>query len=245
MWSEKAGCTTVVKWLFNHLNILGNALTYSNWVHDYENSVFKKADSYFESLQKAITDDVPIIKFVRDPYARAFSGYLELCKLANFNKKGHWANEVRKSVLNEMLGFQTNLEYGFSFSQYLKWLSNRDHSSLNSHIRMQYMEYESKLNIGYFKIEDFNNRINQLEEEYGLPSTPKWMLEKFAGSGHHFIKSDDISKEQVLKLAHLAIPVRKLASFSLYNVNKELVEGTEIGDLIKGVFEKDIETYGY
>lgn len=245
LWSEKAGCTTVVKWFFRHINVLDDALTYSNWVHDYENSVFKREEKYVDLLKHAISKKTPIVKFVRDPYARTFSGYLELCKLQNFNKKNHWANDVRRSVMKGIAGFEADPEYGFSFFQYLKWLSEQDQSYLNSHIQNQYMDYEAKLKIRYFKMENFNYGINDLEAEYNLPLTPKWVLNKFSHSGHHFKKKNDFTKEQVLKLADMAIPVRKLGSFRPYIINKELIEDTKIGNIINSICPKDIKYYGY
>ena len=74
LWSEKSGCTTLVKWFFDQLGLLDDALEYSGWVHDYENQVFRASGGYLIDLESALRKrDKTVVKLVRDPYQRSLS----------------------------------------------------------------------------------------------------------------------------------------------------------------------------
>ena len=103
LWSEKSGCTTLLKWFFYQLGLLDDALKHSDWVHDYENQVFKARDDYLLDLDRALDkQEKPVVKLVRDPYQRALSSYLSLTEKKDGEE--HWSIEVRRHVRNYFYG---------------------------------------------------------------------------------------------------------------------------------------------
>ena len=123
LWSQKSGCTTVVKWVLYQVGELEAAERHSNWVHDYENQVFKARTGYRDGLKQALRDGRPVVKFVRDPAARAYSGYLELCN-PRVVRSAFWQGLRRQVLAHLAPAHAVNLDYTFSFHDFVGWLES-------------------------------------------------------------------------------------------------------------------------
>src|SRR5687768_17277713 len=76
MWSYKAACTTVIKWVFLHNGLLPEALAYNSWVHKYRLHHYQKSDRYLGRLKAFARGKFDVIKVARDPLDRAVSSYI-------------------------------------------------------------------------------------------------------------------------------------------------------------------------
>lgn len=242
MWSEKSGCTAIVKWFFWQLDLLDEAVKHHPWVHNYENDVFKKRPGYTHDYLKAINDGLPVLKFVRNPYRRAYSGYLEVCNQKIAQPPAHWTKDYRKRILNAIIGPGCDLEYGFSFRQYCQWLVNQEADSLDLHIRPQRVPFEELLNLRVHKIEAGHDAILKLEKEFGLKSSIK--RPDLMKSEHHNPKFV-LDPRPAASVFDLAVPVRRTRQFEVVEPTIEEFRAHAVGADIRRFFADDFIHYGY
>lgn len=184
LWSEKSGCTSVVKWFFWHLGVLDDALRYSRWVHDYEQRVFKTKAGYKNQCSKALKDDKwPKIKFIRNPAIRAVSSFLSLSGRAANEKPGHVTNVLWKQM-REYFYRDPYDERGVSFNMYCDFLEKRGASVgiVDGHFAAQVVPGEQELPISYFRLDSILNAVPILENLSGKERSPIRELNK---SSHH------------------------------------------------------------
>ncbi|MGB3625335.1 MAG: hypothetical protein WA989_05900 [Henriciella sp.] len=242
MWSEKAGCTSLAKWFFWHLGLLDEALDYHPWIHNYENEKFKSRSGYVQDCIKAIESGKPVIKFVRNPYRRAFSGYLELCSPKISQGPAHWTKQWRRQVIGYLTGYTAELEYGFSFRQYVEWLTAQPKFFLDLHLRQQFQPVEQNLDLRYCKIDDDANVLRALETEFGLKSS-EGQDALFASEHHH--KKISIAPRPATFFFDVAIPVRRIRHFHIIEPTLEEVRRDMVGMKLARYFSDDFITYGY
>ncbi|MGB0748027.1 MAG: hypothetical protein ACPGO3_04730 [Magnetospiraceae bacterium] len=247
-WSEKSGCTSLVKWFFDKVGLLEEAAAHNRWVHNYENEVFKRQEGYLDRLIDAMADGVPSIKLVRDPGSRAFSGYLELTRHQLAVKKtAHWGFAARHKILKHIFGDHYHFDYPFSFVQYVDWLVQADPKEVNSHLAPQYTEAESFIPGGarLMRLENYDGEIAALEQELGL-AAPKDEGEKLTDSGHHHEKHqlDGFNLDAFL---NMGVPLQRGPRFLLPVVTTETLKACQGGvfDKVSQAYEIDYKTYGY
>lgn len=245
LWSGKSGCTTVLKWFFMHLGLLEEARKHSAWIHDYETDVLKRAPGYMDGLLAKLRSGCPVVKFVRDPYARAYSGYLELCRPRILNKQNHWAYSVRCQVLKDLAGSAAEVEYAFSFEQFVRWLSRQDVASLNHHLAPQFTELESFLEVEYLKVESFAGKVRDLESRLSLPLSSEERIDKLVTSGHHHQKNGRMPRRQLLRLTRLAVPMMRGPDFRFLHIDCQTIAGSPLQSRLARIFQQDVERYGY
>lgn len=251
MWSEKSACTTVVKWFFFQLGLLDEALSHSSlvsnypWVHDYENEVYKKKDAYLTDLAKQVVDGKKVIKFARDPLARAYSSYLETCRSHILDEDRQTVmRDARQSILKYLTGeCEKNLEYTYSFFQYLDWLEEQEMTSLDGHFRQQYQEVEQNLDVEIFRIENIGDAFRRLEEDYNLKSSAS-ERERIFTSHHHHLKGE-VDVERIERYLRLGMPLIRSKNFPYFRVDTNLLAGQEVLDRVKAIYGRDFEAYGY
>ena len=240
LWSHKAGCTTVVKWFFHQLGLLDEAERHSGWIHDYENSVFKAEPGYLEGCRERMLSGIPIVKFVRDPAARAYSGYLELCN-PRVREIPMWRN-LRKTVLMHVTGSPSaDVEQDFSFLDFIGWLEHVNVRRLEGHIRPQHLPYEDRFEIQPLAIESIHDHFVMLEQRHGLK--PHAGLERIFDSHHHHVKQEAASGYELEKVLGLAVPVRRHKDFVLPAVSTRLLARTRTGERLAKVFAMDYSAY--
>lgn len=241
-WSEKSGCTIAVKWFFHQLGLLQEALDYHPWIHNYENEVFRARRSYNEECIAALNDGKPAIKIVRNPYSRAFSGYLELCRPFLTRQNDHWAYEARQRVLEYLVGYAGEIELAFSFNQFVSWLEAQDIRDVNDHIAPQRLPYEAQLEIEPLKLEDGHAIFAELEERFGLKATTQDHVA--FNSGHHHAKTE-LTGALPVDISDLAIPVQRNRSFRLIAPTPVQLSQGKSGDALRRLFAGDFAAYRY
>ena len=244
LWSEKSGCTTIAKWFFLQLGLLEEALAYDSWVHWYEIKVFKARPHYTHDLLNAVKQGAPVVKFVRDPFARAYSSYLTVCDPLSLGEAKHWTIDTRREIIKHLIGEGAGAEeYGFSFRQYLQWLVATDRKKINPHLRQQHQERDEYLDIRYYKIERMAENLSALEQQYRLPHLAKDHPELF--DSFHFHKKTELKPAAARALLDLAVPVKRGPHFPHVNFDQEVARGTDFENIVIQCFREDLVRYKY
>lgn len=248
-WAQKSGCTATLQWFFYHAGLLDEARTYVAEgvgldIHDFEFKVFKGGRLYRRTVAEQLRMGKPVVNFVRCPYGRAFSSYTHLHNRFFLRMEKEKASspgmEVRKSILREVYGADVGIEYPISFLEYLQWLRLQDLDKLEPHHRPQHSPIYDYPNIRHYRLENFSSVSLELEREFDLgDSSAHPGLESV---GHHRKKAD-VSDRIALMILNRSVPLNASAGFQLPKVTKELLEGTEFGDLIGEIFSADIALY--
>ena len=242
LWSEKAGCTAVAKWFFWQIGLLDEALDYHPWVHNYENDKFKSAPNYMQQCLGDIERGKPVVKFVRNPYNRSFSGYLELCNPKIAQPGPHWTKRYRRRVLTAVLGFEEELEYCFSFRQYINWLVAQPIAGLDPHLSPQYIKGEEHLITRIHQIETGAEGMRSLEEEFGLKKSAE-RRDLFQSEHHH--RKKKLSPKPAVSVFDLGIPIRRTKYFQIIEPTLDEFQGDLVGKEIRRFFANDFISYGY
>lgn len=186
MWSQRAGCTTVLKWFFWHVGLYDTALEYSPWIHRYEVKVFKKRQGYRRDVRKSLERrERPVIKVVRDPRMRAVSCFVSLGQKTKHDR--HWVRRMWTLANRWKVKVGLRPDSRLRFEDFLNFISDRPFfaesgESLDGHLAAQYQTGEENFVDRYVRIEDFPKWTMQLEQEFSLLSSDPDM---FLNSRHH------------------------------------------------------------
>lgn len=221
-WTPKSGCTTLNKWFFYQIGLLEKVSRDTDGdVHRFRDFVYRKEPKYTQELTKNLLGaDKHTYKLVRNPYKRAVSSYLHTLSQP-------WLISI----------FNSEVYKGLSFKQFLTQLKNMgpNINTIDRHIAPQYIQGEEKFIKNYIQLENFNKHIQKIENNHGLLKSPISLISK---SSHHFtermIQKGDIA-EKVFTIEIFTGPFPTFESF----YNKETKE------LVKEIFKKDFEAYGY
>ena len=243
LWSEKSACTTIVKWFFLQAGLLETALALNAWVHKYEVSVFKARPGYAQDVTNALKAGIPVVKFVRDPFTRAYSSYLSVCSRASLGEVRQWSASTRRKILKHFVGRGDATEYGFSFRQFLQWIISQDMQTLNPHVRQQHEPRDEYLDIRYYKIESLAETFRALEQRYKLPQASADYPEIF--ESRHFHKKASFAPAAARALLDFAVPIKRGPEFPFIHFDQRLARGTDFEDLMIQCFREDLVRYKY
>jgi hypothetical protein len=242
-WSQKSGCTTVVKWFLYQIGELQAAEAHSHWVHDYENAVLKMRPGYRDGCYAAIKAGRPVIKFVRDPAARAYSSYLELCN-PRVKNSPLW-HDLRRQVLDAIVpGHAVDLDYTFSFHDFVDWLEHADLERIDGHVRGQYVPAEDHLLVEALPIERLETHFAALARRFDLKPVEGEMVRIYA-SGHHHKKTTDLTGAALEQALQLGVPLQRPRHFALPHVSTARLAGTDLGGRLTRIFARDYEAYPF
>ncbi|WP_420393759.1 hypothetical protein [Acuticoccus sp.] len=186
-WSQKSGCTTVVKWFFAQLGLLEEAMAHSSWVHDYEGAVFKKRRFYRRHVAEALEAGThKVVKVVRDPMARAPSAFLVLAERgAVAPRRRHWTQQHWALVEDWLRTQGKSAEPGLTFLDHLamvKEFEARAPQSINQHLSPQYVAGEERYVERVVPIERFAAWTEEVAQEDGVAPVD---MSAIADSRHH------------------------------------------------------------
>jgi hypothetical protein len=180
MWSYKAACTTVIKWVFQHNGLLPEALAYSNWIHKYRLRQYQKAERYNARLKQLRTFDV--VKVVRDPLDRAVSSYIHAYRTG-------YDDEAISKVIRRPLTRHKR----FSFREFVVFLEQSDLQYCNPHHRVQVAPVERHVLFRttprkIIRVEQgLTSALGELERALGLPATD--FTSPVFSSDHHTVRA--------------------------------------------------------
>lgn len=247
LWSQKAGSTTVLKWFFDKLGLLDEALRYHHFAHIYELEVYKKRSGYADDVKKALRDpDTPAIKFVRDPAARAFSGYLVLCAKAEFESNEYPSHYWRGRLIKWVYGSSGDFDARVSFMDYLKWLAQENPLFLDGHLAPQYTDIEEELGdrLSIYRVEDLPDAFAAVERRFGLKPFDPAQQDRIVTSGHHYRKDDCVDVFETVLNEGVNTPVRP--GDPIPKVTTGMLQAyPEAMELVRARFANDYRAYGY
>lgn len=176
LWSAKAGCTFAIKWLFDHMGLLEEAIACDPWVHRYRNGVL-----YASARHRAAVEDFTkhpssyrVIKVVRDPFRRAVSSYIHAA-----------VSSYEDARMSAFLGVTIDNTARFSFRQFISYLGSVDLRECDVHHRLQTHPLERCLVPApafVINLEHSMESLSKLEAYLGLPPTD---LGRYRESRHH------------------------------------------------------------
>jgi hypothetical protein len=182
MWSYKAACTTVIKWVFQQNGLLPEALAYNSWVHKYRLREYQKSERYLSRLKRLASGSFQVVKIVRDPLDRAVSSYIHAYR------HGYDDEAIAKVVQRPVSRRQR-----FSFREFVSYLEQSDLLYCNPHHRMQVAPIERHVLFGtrpskIIRIEQgLNAALSELERTLGLPATD--FTNPIFESEHHTVRA--------------------------------------------------------
>lgn len=189
LWSHKAASTALAQWFFAHIGSPhlegGDRDAIRRFaglgIHAYQFDVHCRGAAYRLRCRYALAGALPVIKFVRDPAARAFSAFLATRRGVVRERPDFWGARVSCRVaafkgMPESFG-------AYSFADFVEWMAATPAPRQNPHVRQQWMPFEAGRRIEYVPIEHLVSVLAELEHRFGLPA-----VSARAGifhSGHH------------------------------------------------------------
>ena len=250
LWSQKSGCTSVLKWHLFHAGLLDDALAFRSGktslnIHVFQNDWVKQHRGHGRRILRSFRrQEKPVINFMRDPWTRIYSCYLHsyspaLARLKNRGVENN-AMRLRMQIVSGLFGEDAGLDTPYSFLEYLQWLKAQALDGLNPHHSPQYSALYDLAQPRHFRLEDFRQATRLLEEEFGLEDS-RSSRELFT-SKHHKAKTA-MPAAQALEALQQGLPLARERDYPLPTVNRELLVGTEMGTLVEEILARDIAIY--
>jgi hypothetical protein len=172
VFSPKSACTSVVIWFFHQLGLAQEAREHSSWPHDYRVQKHLKSKLHRDACTLDLRD-FKIVRVVRDPFERAASSFRHAQTLG-----------IADADFGRLLGLSGVAERGVSFCHFLDLLERMDLATCNPHFGYQRHPLEDHLPVSHLinvSTEDLFSRLNQVEVDFGLPTTDfdrlEWLVE--------------------------------------------------------------------
>lgn len=198
LYSEKSGCTSVVKWFFFQAGLYDEAIAHARWIHKYENEVYKRQEGYRPGVARAIlAGDRPLVKFTRDPFKRAVSGFLMLSG-PGMRNPDHFGHAEWKRIRQLKYGDPEHAG-GASFRDFLEHVRTGagQLGRTNPHFACQFRPEEAPFEVEHHPLEEMGEVFRGIEREHGLETPPEAMFE----SGHHrsYVKEtqEDLAETEI------------------------------------------------
>ncbi len=128
-WSAKSACTHVLIWHLERLGLLDQAEAFSSWPHDYRTQVLASSQSHQEAclrLGREGPGEWTYVKVMRDPARRCIASYRHAL-----------ANGYEDRLMSCVLGRAIDHRLGFSYGNFLDYLSKINLAQCNIHHRLQ------------------------------------------------------------------------------------------------------------
>jgi len=249
LWSHKAASTVLAHWFFAQIGspqlragLQDAERLYSGLgIHKYQFKIFCRSPGYLNECERRMRAGFPIIKFVRDPAARAFSGFLSARRHAVLHKPQFWGAKVNRQIIAQLSVAQGDPAFAYSFADFVEWLAVTSPDRQNNHVRAQFIEFESRQRIEVIPIEGLSHELAGLEERFGLSrlAAKEGLLE----SGHHRLKSGDIVDAELESLLRRPVPLGMFEAQPPPVVDSTRLAGTVLGDRLREVCAADYAAY--
>lgn len=186
LWSAKSGCTFAIKWMFNHMGLLEEALAYDSWIHKYRIALLSRSDHHEASVEDfcKLPSSFRVVRFVRQPFKRAVSSYVHALR-----------NGYEDAQIAAFLARGVDTTSRFSFREFVKYLESLDLRNCNIHHRIQTHPLERRFmpTSGFLvNLDHSMESLPKLESYLGLPQTDPW---RYRESDHHTRTSADVSAQ--------------------------------------------------
>lgn len=228
IWSAKAGCTFAVKWILFHMGLYDEARPR---VHKYRTEVLHHSKEYKTAVGDFLRTPgaYRAVKFVRAPFKRAVSSYLQAARFG-----------YEDAGLSKFLERTVDASSRFSFREFLRYLETIDLNDCNIHHQLQAHALERRWMLASTFLVNLDHSVRtlpKLESFLGLAQSDP---QRFRESHHHTRKlsdpSGDFSGDTVFDIYGKAAPsVPEYRSF--YD--------QEIEDQVSNLYVEDFLRYGF
>lgn len=194
-WSEKAGCTAVVKWFLAQVGELDEALAVDPWVHSFRVRRYSRRGSYMRTLEDALlSGDYTPVKIVRDPLRRAASSFLVLAEQGAVVPQPHWVQQYWEDIRFWLQQNDRDPHAGVSFLEHLTLIDETMHAGrfVDSHILPQYLEGEDEVLREVVPIERF---AQWCQDQVARGLVRDIDVAGLGHSGHHHILDDGRTRD--------------------------------------------------
>jgi hypothetical protein len=243
-WSHKAASTALAQWFFAQIGSphlpAGDAAAAARYrglgIHAYQFKVHCAEPGYLRRAHAAM-QHLPVIKFVRDPAARAFSAFLAIRREAVLRKPGFWGARVNAELTRFLDPARVAPEIAYGFGDFLDWLEATPPAAQNNHVRAQRLAWEGRVARRLLPVEELTPRLLVLESAFGLQtlaSTPGLL-----DSGHHRSKGDTPEAQALERWLLAPAPVGAFERGAPPAVDSRVLAGTELGERLRVVFAAD------
>ena len=185
-WSQKAGCTSLVRWFFAQIGLLEAADAYHRWVHHYEQDVFKARPGYRAELRAALLcRSHRVVKVVRNPLRRAPSGFLVLGEIGAVVPQHHWVQDHWRGARAWLAERGVADPQGISFLDHLglvEALESEEAHTINPHLAQQHVLGEEDYVDDVVPIERFGDWATRVADEGLAVHIPP---ERYVDNHHH------------------------------------------------------------
>ena len=145
-------------------------------------------------------------------------------------------------ILMDLMGADSEIEYAYSFHQFVSWLGRQPKNGLDPHLAPQYQSFESRIEVESVKLEDHSNAFLYKEKELGLRNTARAARIHSSGHHHNTTPTDAAVANSVL---NVGLPVQRRLEFSLFQPTAAAIADSPSGKIIRRVFADDFSAYGY
>lgn len=241
-WSQKAGCTTVLKWFFAQTGLLETAAAFNPWLHEYELKVYKAQPGYRDAVRRALRSGAyRVVKVVRDPAMRAPSAFLVLAERGALNPD-HWVAEHWQAVDAFLARRGRDPAEGLSFLDHLDMVAEhgrRGAADLNLHIAAQHLAGEETMLDEVVPIERFAAWTATAPQRYGVSALP---LDVFSESRHHHTVDPDRTRALGERPETVRI-VRAQFADGRFPAGRVFLNARSL-PLVRRAFAADFDAYG-
>lgn len=217
-WSQKSGCTSVIKWFFQGMGLLEEALAYDAWIHKYRMWVYVDP-AWFLSFPSAFVDESYLkLRVVRNPYTRCVSGFIHLLDNKNV--------------------YMPDMSDSFSFLDYLSWLEGQDLDQCNGHFARQHSAFHEHFHEATNEIihlENLSEEVNSINERYNLNNP---FHDELSKSRHHYGAVEQEEHSPVHDWPHKRVHAEKPDRFRFF-------QEAAVAERIYALYRPDFEPYGY
>lgn len=247
LWSHKAASTALAQWFFAQIGSpqLRNAgpdaaARYAGLgIHAYQFGVYCQRPGYRLSCRRALAAGGPVIKFVRDPAARAFSAFLATRRGVVLERPDFWGARVSRQVL-AWKGVQ-DVAAPYSFADFVAWMAATPVGRQNPHVRAQWMDLERGREIEIVPIEGLLPRLADLERRFGLPAVST--RAELLASGHHRPRSALADASTLEALLHGPVVPGAFDRHAPPVVDSASLRGSAIGEQLRVALAPDYRAY--
>jgi len=185
-WSAKSGCTFVIKWLFDHMGLLEEALAYHPWIHKFRVEKLYSDGALGSSVQDFLVSPnlYRAVRIVRNPFKRAVSSYVHASRCS-----------YADSDMTALLGRLVDKDAGFSFREFVAYLETIDLTRCNVHHRLQVHPLERQFVPGSRFVIDLDHSMNSLPKLERLLGLPQMDPGRYRESSHHTRTSSHAKEE--------------------------------------------------
>lgn len=224
-FTPKAACTVAAKLFFQHIGLLDEALQFHPFIHKYRQQYFPKNPV---TVQDFKNPENVSIKFVRNPYTRAISGFVHCVK--NSVYRDEICTKFKLNQLNQL-----------TFKQYLQYIADLNLYSCDPHLGLQKLKKEDEV-FQYQSIVQIENLHSDIASIIKQTNRNFQINEQIINSVHHTPKLKKfegfVGQTSYVAFADKRNKIMALPPYANF-YDEELIE------LVLNIFQPDFKAYGY